>query len=133
MKKHCLIVDDDVMTRFIMKAILEEFFTCDMADSGETALEAFEQANARSERYSLICLDVNMPGMSGLTVLKQIRETELALGPALDRETKVIIVSADSTSATVLKSFFECGASSYVTKPVGKQKMVETLKTLAVI
>jgi two-component system chemotaxis response regulator CheY len=131
--KRCLIVDDDITTRFILKAILEAYFTCDMAENGEMALCAFDQAHQQGLHYSVICLDITMPGMNGLKVLQSIRgaESALSLGPNL--EAKVIIVTADTASSTILNSFFAFGASAYITKPLDRFKLIHELKNLALI
>lgn len=131
--KKCLIVDDDITTRFILKTILDEYFVCDMVESGEQALEAFDIAHQQEAHYHLICLDITMPGMDGLKVLQHIRETEQALSLMPEYEAKVIIVSADHTSATILDSFFERGASAYVTKPIKNNKLIHELHMLMLI
>ena len=133
MKKRCLIVDDDITTCFILKVILEEHFVCDIAPNGEKALCSFDQGHLEGSNYNLICLDINMPGMNGLNVLKHIRDAEAALVLPPDLETKVIIISADSTSTTVLNSFFACGASAYITKPIDREKLLQELATLGLI
>lgn len=131
--KRCLIVDDEITSRYILKANLDEYFTCDMAENGEAALCAFDQAHQQDAHFSVICLDITMPGMDGLSVLKHIREAEQALSMDPSLEAKVIIITADSTSATILNSFFACGASAYITKPIDRQKLIHELTTLAMI
>lgn len=133
MKKRCLIVDDDITTCFILKVILEEHFDCDIAPNGEKALSSFNKGHHDGSHYSLICLDMNMPGMDGRDVLRQVREKEAALALDPDMEAKVIIISADSASKTVLKSFFECGASSYITKPIDREKLLQQLVILGLV
>mgnify|MGYP000887716866 CR=1 FL=1 len=132
-KKKCLIVDDDVAACFMLKVTLEEHFTCDIAINGEKALCSFDKARQDGAAYCLICLDLNMPDMNGLDVLKHIRETESASAQQPDQETKVVVISSDNTPATVLNTFFAGGASSYITKPVKRQKLLEELKKLELI
>jgi two-component system chemotaxis response regulator CheY len=131
--KKCLIVDDEVTTRFILKAILEEYLACDMAENGVEALCAFDLAHQQGSHYELICLDITMPIMDGLKVLQHIREAERALSVGPRFEAKVIIITADSTSSTILNSFFSCGASAYITKPIDRLKLLHQLKTLDLI
>jgi two-component system chemotaxis response regulator CheY len=126
-------VDDEITSRFILKAILDQYFTCDMAENGEEALCAFDQAHLQDTHYNVICLDITMPGMDGLKVLKSIKDAELALSLGPQLEAKVIIVTADNASATILNSFFECGASAYITKPIDRHKLIHELNNLALI
>ncbi len=133
MKKKCLIVDDDITTCFMLKMILEDHFVCDLAIDGEKALCSFDKAHLEDAHYDLICLDMNMPKINGLDVLKHIREAESALALSPDLETKVIIISSDNTPSTVLNSFFAGGASSYITKPIKRQKLLDELATLELI
>ncbi|MDD2367221.1 MAG: response regulator [Desulfuromonadaceae bacterium] len=130
MKKRCLIVDDDIVSCFILKAILDEYFVCDIAENGEKALCSFDRGHLEEAHYSLICLDISMPCMDGLTALKHIRGAESAFGLPPDLEARIIIISADKTPATVLSSFFDCGASSYLTKPIDRQKLIHELANL---
>jgi len=133
MKKRCLIVDDDITTCFILKVILEDNFICDIAPNGEKALCSFDLGHLEGSNYNLICLDINMPGMDGLMVLKHIRDAEAALALPPDLELKVVIISADSTSTTVLNSFFACGASAYITKPIDREKLLQEIATLGLV
>lgn len=128
--KRCLIVDDDATTRGMLKALLEEFFECDLAEDGEGALCSFDMAHQMAAHYDLICLDITMRGMNGLNVLRHIRETELAVSLGPEYESTVIIISADHTTQTILNSFFACGASSYLTKPIGRDRLLNELQTL---
>ncbi len=130
---RCLIVDDEITSRFILKAILDEYFVCNLAENGEAALCAFDLAHMTGEHYNVICLDITMPGMNGLKALQAIREAELALCLDPSLESKVIIITADNTSATILNSFFACGASAYVTKPVNRKKLIQELSNLGLI
>ena len=67
---NILVVDDEPQIRRVMRTTLtSQGYTITEAHSGEEALEIL-----RSERPDLILLDVNMPGMGGLTACREIRE-----------------------------------------------------------
>lgn len=133
MKKKCLIVDDDLTTCFMLKVILEDHFECDIAVNGDLAISIFEKGHREGSYYSLVCLDMNMPGMNGQEVLKRIRDLESSWAVSPGLETRVIIISSDDTSSTVLNSFFAGGASSYITKPIKRQKLLDELATLELL
>ena len=68
--KKILVVDDEENIRFLYKEELEEEgFIVELAKSGEEALEKLSLF-----RPDLITLDIKMPGMGGIEVLKRIRE-----------------------------------------------------------
>jgi two-component system, chemotaxis family, sensor kinase CheA len=75
-----LVVDDSLTTRMLEQGILEAAgYEVEVAASGEEALE-----KARRRRYSLLLVDVEMPGMDGFTLLEQLRgDAELRGIPAL--------------------------------------------------
>ncbi len=70
MKKRVLIVDDEEGIRLLYKEELEEE-GCDveLASSGEEALEKLE-----SDNIDLVLLDIKMPGMDGVEVLRKVKE-----------------------------------------------------------
>jgi CheY-like chemotaxis protein len=102
-----LVVDDiednrDVLVRRLGK----RGFNVLAAESGPKALKLVE-----SEPVDLILLDIMMPGMSGIEVLRRVRQTRPAV------ELPVIMVTAKAGSEDVVDAL-EVGANDYVTKPV---------------
>ena len=74
-----------------------------------------------TEKPDIIILDIMMPEVSGLDLLRQMRqESELATIP-------VIVVSAKSTPADI-KIVLEAGASTYLTKPIGFLELKEAVE-----
>ena len=76
-----------------------------------------------TEKPDLILLDIMMPEMSGLDILRQMRQD-----PALAR-IPVIVISAKSMP-TDIKNSMEAGASTYLTKPVGYVELKEAVERL---
>lgn len=66
-----------------------------------------------------ICLDMNMPGMSGLEMLEQIREHHPVL--------PVIVLTSDETAGTAVRAM-KLGAHDYLTKPLDRVKFLTVLK-----
>ncbi|MBI5582882.1 MAG: response regulator, partial [Deltaproteobacteria bacterium] len=60
-----LIVEDEFITRMIMKKILEQYGEIDIAVNGREGVAAFQMAWSEDRPYDLICLDVMMPLMNG--------------------------------------------------------------------
>lgn len=115
-KPRVLVVDDDKLMRDLLKAILnnEGFTVVGEARDGEAALAACEKAFP-----DVVCLDVNMPGMSGIEVLKGIRQ-QLP-------QTHVVMVTGDASLATV-RNAVSHGASGYIIKPFNARRVGDTLR-----
>lgn len=106
-KPLLLLVDDMPANLHLLVAALKDEYRIKTAVNGPSALELA----AREDRPELILLDMMMPGMSGLEVLKQLREQpETSLIP-------VIFITADNSEQSQLDSL-ELGADDYLGKPV---------------
>jgi len=100
-----LVVDDDNLMREVLKALLrdEGFEVVGEARDGQSALALLERLLP-----DIVCLDVNMPGMSGIEVLKAIR----AGNPAI----RVVMITGDASMGTVREAV-GFGALGYIIKP----------------
>ncbi len=119
-----MIVDDeqDVQLLFLQKfrrEIRQNQIKLDFAFSGEEALDNLQ--NNFPHSLCLILADINMPGMSGLELLKIIKERFPNL--------KVFIVTAydDDKNYRIAKSY---GADDYITKPIEFNKLKEKIFNL---
>lgn len=99
-----LIVEDEVLlSKSLSKGLRRLGYAVDCAFDGEEALELLE-----INEYDLMVLDINIPKINGLDVLKAIRETGSQL--------RVIILSAKNTVFDKVKGL-DCGSNDYLTKP----------------
>lgn len=129
----CLIVEDDFISRRILKELLSSHFDSDIAVNGEEAVTSFRMAHEGKRPYDLICMDVMMPGVDGIEALKCIRELEREMGVPPELEVKVLMTTALDDPKTVINSFYKGGATSYLVKPVSKQKLMRELRTFGLI
>ncbi len=104
MKPTVLVVDDDKQVNEALTLMLQDEYNPITATSG---FEALEKINKNSN-IDLVLLDITMPEMDGLEVLRRIKESE----PFLD----VIMVTATNTTEAAVKTI-KYGAYDYVTKP----------------
>lgn len=127
-----LIVEDEFTSRKILQRHLTPFGLCDVAVTGEEALEAFVAARREGQAYHLICLDIGMPGMDGHQVCSEIRSIEESLGiGGLDR-TKVIMTTGSSDPGDI-RSAFRSECDAYLIKPIDREKLLEQLKDLELV
>jgi len=119
--KKILVVDDSPFARKILTKIISEMgFQVDTASDGEEALE-----KVLSENYDLITLDIEMPGINGIEVLKQIMKK---------KPTRVIMISSFTTDdADLTFEALNLGAVTYITKPgrlgVDLKKIEQNIRT----
>ncbi len=125
-----LIAEDDFIARRILKEILSPFGECDVVVDGEEAVQAFRLAWEEIDPYNLVCLDIMMPNMDGKEALKQIREIENKIGVEGSAEVKVIMITALGDPKTVIESFYEGGATSYIVKPINKATLLDEIRSL---
>ncbi len=114
--QRVLVVDDDTLMREILKAILrsEGFKVAGEAKDGQSGLEQVERL-----RPDAVCLDVNMPGISGLDTLKILRERY--------PEVRVVMITGDASMATVREAV-SFGAVGYIIKPFNAGRVADSLK-----
>jgi two-component system chemotaxis response regulator CheY len=127
-----LIAEDDFASRKILQKLLEKYGECDLVVDGMEAIDAFIMANKMDEPYDLVCLDIMMPKVDGLAVLKTIRNIEKQNGVPGDKNVKIIMTSALNESEIVHDSF-ESGSEGYVVKPLNAQGFIDLLHKLNLI
>ena len=128
-----LIVEDDFISRKILKEILTPYGECDIAIDGREAITAFRMAYEEGACYDLICMDVIMPNMDGQQALKVIRTFEKQSGVCETDEVKIFMITALGDPKTVVEALYRGGANSYLVKPISKQKLLHELRNFGLI
>jgi len=102
-RRRLLVVDDEREVADVLKEHFEATYEVDTAPDGRKALKLI-----RSRRPDLILLDIKMPGLNGLEVMKRIQ--------TVDPKPVVIVVTADADTDVAAQAMTQ-GAFSYVPKP----------------
>lgn len=114
-----LVVEDDFSARQILVDFLGQFGACHVAKDGLEAIHAFIRGHEVGEPYDLICMDIKMPVMDGLTAARTMREIERGKGViGADSETLIVITSSVEDPVAIIKACYECGANYYFLKPL---------------
>lgn len=113
-----LIADDSMFQRFMHAKVAKTLGYDTMeAKDGNECLEL-----ARSARPDVMLLDLNMPGLGGMDVLKAVRDEGLSI--------QVLVITADIQDTTRQRCE-ELGVAGFVTKPVDETQLKEALAALA--
>ena len=111
-QKRILLIEDEMINQEILKMYLADTYDVAVAGTGKDALEIIR---AQCERISLILLDLNLPDIHGLDILRQVKaDTWSARLP-------VIVMTSDSESEVECLSL---GASDFIPKPYPRQQVV---------
>ncbi|MDI7276649.1 MAG: response regulator, partial [Anaerolineae bacterium] len=118
-RRTVLIVDDDPPIREMLTDFLrEEGYEILLASDGAGALDLLRKS---AERIDLALLDVRLPDVQGLEILRAMADKGLEL--------PVIVMTAHGTSSTAIHSM-QLGAYDYLTKPIDLNQLGMTIKRL---
>jgi two-component system chemotaxis response regulator CheY len=117
---NALIVDDSRFIRQYLRQLLEGMgMSCEEACDGIAALEVLHNAT----QFDFMLLDVNMPGMSGLECVKELREK--GLQPPM----KVMMVTTEADNSYICQAL-DYGADEFLMKPFTPECLREKLMML---
>jgi DNA-binding NtrC family response regulator len=112
-RKCVLIVDDEPGVRESLKMILKPILRVYTAIDGREALQSIQK-----EKIDLVALDLKMPGLSGIDVLREIKKG--------DPDIEVIVITAHSTPQNVLEASRN-GAGDFITKPFNVPDLINSI------
>ncbi|MBF0519713.1 MAG: response regulator [Nitrospirae bacterium] len=125
-----LVAEDDFASRTMLQRFLEDYGDVDVVINGAEAVSAFTLAFDSNQPYDVICLDVMMPVMDGLTALGKMRIKEKSMKITSENEAKIIITTAldflQNCHTTSRNRLVRC--NDYIIKPIDLEKMAEILE-----
>jgi two-component system, chemotaxis family, chemotaxis protein CheY len=124
-----LVVDDELTSRILLQETLARYGEVEISEDGAEAVDKCRQAISEGLPYNLICMDIMMPGMSGLEALQTIRGEEECSGLTRSDAAKVIMITAKDDSESIAQSF-QSLCDAYVTKPVDMQDLLNIVDCL---
>lgn len=110
-KKHRILVvdDEEIVRQSLLAWFKEDGYEVDTAENADAALRLFEKG-----KYSLILLDIKMPGMSGMDLLVKLKE--------YDPDAIIILITAYASVSSAVKAL-KSGANDYITKPIDPDEL----------
>lgn len=116
-KIRILCVDDEHSIRTLLQSQLEqEGYDVDVAPDGDVAIEKLDAA-----RYDVLLLDIRMPKVGGIDVLRHVREKEM--------KTRIIMLTAVDDLTIAMESV-RLGANDYLTKPFDTEDLFSAIRRL---
>jgi two-component system copper resistance phosphate regulon response regulator CusR len=114
-----LVEDEAKVASFIRRALEEESYAVDVRADGTEGLDLAREA--KDGRYDLIILDLMLPGLSGLEILRAIRKDQITA--------PVLILTARSQVDQKVKGL-DAGADDYLTKPFAIEELLARVRVL---
>ena len=127
-----LIAEDDLASRKFLSKFLSKYGECDIVVDGLEAIDAYMLSMRERNPYNMICLDIMMPKIDGVKVLKAIRDLETQKGILPEKRVKIIMTTALG-EAGLVQTAFEYGCEAYASKPIDTERLIEVLKKLELI
>jgi two-component system response regulator MprA len=119
-RPRVLVVDDDAnITAFLKRALAYEGYQVDVADDGRTALDM-----ARDNPPDLVVLDIMLPGLDGVEVLRRLRAGEVETG-----KLPIIMLTARDEVSDRVRGL-DAGADDYLVKPFALEELTARLRAL---
>lgn len=116
-----LVVDDNHNNCELLVSTLDGMAHCDVAHSGEEALKCYQAALKDVSPYDVILLDIAMPGLDGVDVLKFIRSQEEERGVGPDKGVVIFMVTAHKEPFI---NAFNVGCDDYILKPIDPDHVI---------
>lgn len=117
-RKRVVLADDEMMMRQVLKSILTsgKLEVVGEAMNGNDVLQKCLQ-----HKPDILCLDINMPGKSGIEALQEVRDRLPNL--------RVIMISGDASSETV-KEAIALGANGFIVKPFNAAQVLNRIQQI---
>ncbi|MCH3959876.1 MAG: response regulator [Selenomonas sp.] len=127
-----LIAEDDRLSRTFLEEFMKDYGTCDSAEDGMAVLDYYLDSLKTGEPYDLLCLDIMMPKVDGLKVLKVIRGLEKQHNISVEKHLRIIMMTAIADMEYVDQAF-QLGCDAYASKPIDTEKVQEVMQNLNLV
>ena len=120
-KLNILVAEDDRMSRAFITEFMTAYGSVDAATNGMEAVDLFIESIKSKKPYDLLCLDIMMPKVDGIGVLKAMRENNIL--------TPVLLLTA-KTEVDDKVAGLDAGADDYLAKPFDMRELLARVRAL---
>lgn len=114
-RKVCVVEDDEKLCEEIVYFLNANGFAARAADAEEYSAKKLLEGE-----FSMLLLDISLPGVSGLFLCREIRK---------ESEIPILIITSDNTELTELRAM-DCGADDFVSKPIHPQILLARMEAI---
>jgi DNA-binding NarL/FixJ family response regulator len=122
-----LVIDDEPIARLQLRLLLESRGPVDEAPDAIAGLQRIRDAIADNDPFDLVCIDLSMPGPSGIDAIKMVKDVDQKLRRG--QHTNVVVVTA-SDDQKDMRAALQQHVDGYLLKPVTPGQIVETIDPL---
>lgn len=122
-----LVIDDEPIARLQLRLLLESRGPVDEAPDAIAGLQRIRDAIADNDPFDLVCIDLSMPGPSGIDAIKMVKDVDQKLRRG--KHTNVVVVTA-SDDQKDMRAALQQHVDGYLLKPVTPGQIVETIDPL---
>jgi two-component system, chemotaxis family, chemotaxis protein CheY len=123
-----LVVEDDEMSREMLCRFLSRFAKCDSADNGKSGFDMFNAALTEGQPYDHLFIDLVMPVMNGLALVRKIRDVEKMSPLFKDFRTKVFVLTSSTCLWDKADLVLDNLCDDYIVKPFVKSELEAKLQ-----
>ena len=131
---NILIVEDEYISGILLESLLSPYGRCRLVKDGLEGLAILRDSFQNGLlRFDLVLLDLELPGMSGHEILKEIRRLEQEENPIGTAMVKVVVVSSLDDSRNILEALAIGRCQAYLAKPPTARRIAELLEQFQLI
>lgn len=127
-----LVAEDDRLSRTFLTEFLQDYGEVTATEDGMQAIDAYLDSLKSQKPYDLFCLDIMMPKVDGLKVLKVIRGLETQYRVPAEEHLPIVMMTA-LADKDYIDQAFELGCDAYASKPLEMDKIKELMATLGLV
>lgn len=127
-----LVAEDDRLSRTFLTEFLASYGEVTAAEDGMQAIDAYLDSIKTAAPYDLLCLDIMMPRVDGLKVLKVIRGLETQYHVPPEEHLPIVMMTA-LADKDYIDQAFELGCDAYASKPLEIEKIKELMATIGLV